>query len=271
MTTSAKIPILALVVAMMLLATSGCGGGDDSEGETPSTSTTATAEAGAEGGAAAQGAGGTAPGAKDVRSSGTGSSGSASSPGSGPVGKQGSKVPVPKAEPEPGLTPEQRQGATVASIELSSPAVKPATGGSTISSTSTLPATYTCDGKNIWPEIRWQGVPADTAELVLFAMSLKLVESKLFFDWAVAGLGPALEGIDAGRLPRGAVVGRNDFGRVGYSICPVAGERETYFFALYALTERMNPQMGFDPHDLRKRVLEASGNGGLMAVSYARR
>ena len=64
-----------------------------------------------------------------------------------------------------------------------------------------LAATYTCDGKDSWPELRWSGVPAGTAELVLFAMNVQPVEEKLFVDWAVAGLDP---GLDRNRSRRAA-------------------------------------------------------------------
>jgi phosphatidylethanolamine-binding protein (PEBP) family uncharacterized protein len=133
-----------------------------------------------------------------------------------------------------------------------------------------IPATYPCDGKDSWPELHWSGVPAGTAELALFAMNVQPVEEKLFVDWAVAGLDPGLEGIEAGRLPKGAVVGTNGFGKAGYSICPPQGSGEIYMFAVYALPQRLSPQKGFDARELRAQVLGASGNVGLLAAAYAR-
>ena len=50
-------------------------------------------------------------------------------------------------------------------------------------------------------------MPAGTAELVLYVMNVQPVEDRLFVDWAVAGIDPSLEGIEAGELPKGAVVG----------------------------------------------------------------
>jgi phosphatidylethanolamine-binding protein (PEBP) family uncharacterized protein len=132
-----------------------------------------------------------------------------------------------------------------------------------------LPAQYTCDGKNTSPALRWQGVPRGTAELALFAMNLQPVEGKLFFDWAVAGLSPDLAEIEAGKLPKGAVVGRNSFGKTGYGICP-EGSGETYMFALFALPKKLSPAQGFEPLALRKAVTDVSGNVGLLALSYVR-
>ncbi|HEY0391900.1 MAG TPA: YbhB/YbcL family Raf kinase inhibitor-like protein [Solirubrobacterales bacterium] len=171
-------------------------------------------------------------------------------------------MPQPEGAREPGITPQQRREATVASMTLESPSSQPSSGGP-----EALPADYTCDGKKTSPALRWQGVPEGTAELVLFAMNTQPVEGKLFFDWAVAGLSPELEEIEAGKLPRGAVVGRNSFGKAGYEICPEGGG-ETYMFALFALPKRLAPSEGFEPLALRKAVTDVSGNVGLLALSY---
>jgi phosphatidylethanolamine-binding protein (PEBP) family uncharacterized protein len=173
-------------------------------------------------------------------------------------------VPQPTGAPEPGITPQQRREATVASISLQSPSVPPSSGGP-----QALSAEYTCDGKGISPALRWQGVPQGTAELVLFTMNIQPVEGKLFFDWAVAGLDPELQAIEAGKLPKGAVVGRNSFGKTDYEICPEGGA-ETYMFTLFALPKKLSPSQGFEPLALRKAVAEVSGSVGLLALSYAR-
>jgi phosphatidylethanolamine-binding protein (PEBP) family uncharacterized protein len=171
---------------------------------------------------------------------------------------------MPKGEPEPGITPQQRREATVASMRLDSPSVPPSSGGP-----GALPVQYTCDGKSTSPALHWQGVPEGTAELVLFAMNLQPVQGKLFFNWAVAGISPTSEEIKAGQLPKGAVVGRNSFGKVDYELCP-EGSTETYMFALFAIPQKLSPSRGFDPFALRKEVTDTSGNVGLLALSYAR-
>jgi phosphatidylethanolamine-binding protein (PEBP) family uncharacterized protein len=171
---------------------------------------------------------------------------------------------MPKGEPEPGITPQQRREATVASMRLDSPSVPPSSGGP-----GPLPVKYTCDGQSTSPALHWKGVPEGTAELVVLAMNLHPVRGKLFFDWAVGGLNPSLEEIKAGQLPKGAVTGRNSFGKVGYELCP-EGSGETYIFGLFAIPKKLSPSRGFDPLALRKEVAEAAGNVGLLAVSYTR-
>jgi len=101
-------------------------------------------------------------------------------------------------------------------------------------------------------------------------MNVAPIEGKLFFDWAVAGLSPDLDGLESGELPKGAVQGQNGFGKAGYEICPPQGQEETYVFALYAIPERLSPAKGFEPHRLREEALAAAGHAGLLAASYGR-
>ncbi len=156
------------------------------------------------------------------------------------------------------------QEATVADISLRSPAIVAAAGH-----LGRLDPTYTCDGKDSWPQLKWGGVPAGSAELALFVMNVAPVNEKIFFDWALAGIDPELEEIAAGKLPAGAIVGTNGFGRLGYSICP-QGAGETYMLALYALPRSLSPQRGFDPLALRQEILDVSGNVGLLPAVYER-
>ena len=262
-TTSARL-LLALVVAALVLA--GCGGGSSDGSNSDSSSSTAARPDSASTGAATEGsggeAGGNSPSAAEAAEEGGGGSAVAGGAPSG-GGKHGPRIAQPKGAPEPGITPQERSEATVASMILQSPSSQASSAGP-----PALTALYTCDGKNTSPALRWQGVPPGTAELVLFAMNIQPVEEKLFFDWAVAGLSPDLTEIEAGKLPRGAIVGRNSFGKTGYQLCP-PGEAETYMFALFAVPKKLSPSPGFEPLALRKEVLDASGNVGLLALDYA--
>jgi hypothetical protein len=188
------------------------------------------------------------------------------SPAAGPAPsgkKHGPRIAQPKGQPEQAPTPAEVANATVADIALSSPLVPAGPGGP-----APLPATFTCDGGGKWPSLAWSGVPAGTNELILYAMNIAPVEGKLFVDWAVAGINPALSGIEAGKLPGGTVVGTNSFGKQGYEICPEGSE--TYLFALYALPSSLSPKPGFDARELRSQILAVSGNVGLFPVTYAR-
>jgi phosphatidylethanolamine-binding protein (PEBP) family uncharacterized protein len=269
-TTSAGFLLALVVVAALVFG--GCGGGSS---DTSSRGSDSTSDALAGSGSSSGKASSVTPsGAGDKAGTGVGGTSSAhdasggsttSAKGQSSDGtRHGTHVPLPEGEPEPGITPQQRREATVASMTLESPSSRPSSAGP-----QALSATYTCDGKGTSPALRWQGVPQGTAELVLFAMNVQPVDGKLFFDWAVAGLSPDLTEVEAGKLPNGAVLGRNGFGKTAYEICP-EGSGETYVFTVFALPKKLSPAQGFEPSALRREVLGASGNIGLLALSYAR-
>lgn len=257
---------LALALAALLLG--GCGGSSE-----PASSSTGASSSASSAAQTSKGTASAAPekGAKPTSKAG-GGKGEGQAPASPPAGahsasqgqKQGPRVAQPSKPREQAPTPAEAAHATLADLSLQSPAII-AGGGSP----GHLAATYTCDGKGTWPALSWQGVPADAAELVLFAMNLQPVQGKIFFDWALAGLDPGLEAIPSGQLPSGAVVGTNSFGKRGYEICP-PGAGEAYMFAVYALPRSLSPQKGFDPAQLRNEILAQAGNVGLLPAIYAR-
>ena len=103
---------------------------------------------------------------------------------------------------------------------------------------TTLPALYTCDGKDTPPPLEWGALPRGTGSLVLFVNGLAPTAKggyKIAVAWAVAGIDPQLHHLDPGRLPLGAVVGVATDGRRNYSICPAQGTLEQYQFELYGL------------------------------------
>jgi phosphatidylethanolamine-binding protein (PEBP) family uncharacterized protein len=248
---------IAVLAAAATLAVFGCGG--DSATETasaPPSETTAESQAQGKPASATQGSS-----AADKSAA---KRAAARTPGTSPTpsAEQGTQITPPKGPQEPEPTPRQRAQATLVSMSLTSPALSPGP-----ESVSTLPAAYTCKGKDTWPELSWGGVPPGTAELVLFALNLEPVNDALFFDWAVAGIDPGSTGVQSGQLPKGGVLGRNSFGKPGYSVCPPSSP-ETVVFALYALPQPSGAHRGFDPAALREAVLDQSHDSGILAVRY---
>jgi hypothetical protein len=106
-----------------------------------------------------------------------------------------------------------------------------------------IPAKYTCEGDDISPPLRWEGVPAGTRSVALIVDDPDAPDPKApkltWVHWVLfnlpadtTGLG---EGIPAGKLPAGTGEGLNDWKRTGYGgPCPPIG-RHRYFHKLYAL------------------------------------
>ncbi|HEV2974587.1 MAG TPA: hypothetical protein VGX69_06270 [Solirubrobacteraceae bacterium] len=101
----------------------------------------------------------------------------------------------------------------------------------------TIPARYTCDGKDVSPPLEWGNVPSSTKELALLVIGLGTSTNgnSITIEWAVAGVNPALHRLAAGRLPAGAHLGMTTRKTTRYSICPPAGKTELYQFSLYAV------------------------------------
>jgi phosphatidylethanolamine-binding protein (PEBP) family uncharacterized protein len=157
-------------------------------------------------------------------------------------------------------TPAPRS--TLGTIAVSSPAFQP--GGA-------MPRRYTCDGAGVSPPLRWLGVPAGSVELLLLAIDLDGRHTGAV-QWAVAGLPPSSPGIAAGRLPAGAVVGRNSAGEARWGgICGASGRLHHVAFLLYALNRRLGLKAGFDVVTVRGDLKDTTLARGLTVATYERR
>jgi phosphatidylethanolamine-binding protein (PEBP) family uncharacterized protein len=135
-----------------------------------------------------------------------------------------------------------------------------------------IPSRYTCDGADISPPVRLNEVPAGAAELVLFVANLRPVHGKTFFDWAVAGLRPSVRSISAGTTPSGAIVGRNSFGKTGYSICPPKGSpKEDFVVRVDALPHPLGAKPGFAAEALYREAERSAIAAGIGGGSYQRK
>lgn len=126
-----------------------------------------------------------------------------------------------------------------------------------------IEARYTCHGANTSPQLSWKGLPgalAGAKEVIILVRTIARGHG-ITTNWAVAGISPTVTYIRAGTLPPGAVVGRNSFGQVGYSVCPppnTPGVGGLITMAVYALPEQLGLTSGFSPEAL-KGHLERSG------------
>jgi Raf kinase inhibitor-like YbhB/YbcL family protein len=98
-----------------------------------------------------------------------------------------------------------------------------------------IPDQFAFGGDNESPPLRWSGIPAGTEELAVVVVD---PDASNFIHWVVAGIDPTDTGIEAGRVPAGAVEALTSFDQPGWSgPAPPAGTRHTYVFTLYALSE----------------------------------
>jgi phosphatidylethanolamine-binding protein (PEBP) family uncharacterized protein len=136
-----------------------------------------------------------------------------------------------------------------------------------------IPAQYTCDGAGTSPPLQWAGVPSGMKELFLFISNLetRAPGGGELTSWAVGGLKPTLTGISAGKLPAGAIVGRNSFGKRGYTLCPPKGSPvQHYLVVVYALQHPVTVSPGFAANVLSKTISHTAEYSGLAGFSYQR-
>ena len=99
---------------------------------------------------------------------------------------------------------------------------------------SSIPSEFTCDGRNISPQLSWEDVPEGTKS---FALSVTDPDAPggTWIHWLVYDISKDLRVIERASLPAGAEEVVNDFGRNSYGgPCPPFGTHR-YFFTIYAL------------------------------------
>ena len=131
-----------------------------------------------------------------------------------------------------------------------------------------IPAVYTCQGKDISVPLAWSDLPAGTRSLALIVDDPDAPDpaapKRTWVHWVLYNLPPSAAGLPEAvkplALPKGTLAGRNDWGRTGYGgPCPPIG-RHRYFFKLYAL-DVVLPDLG-EPD---KQRLEQAMQGHVLA------
>ena len=106
-----------------------------------------------------------------------------------------------------------------------------------------IPARYTCEGQDVSPPLAWSGAPANTKTFALIVDDPDAPDparpQRVYVHWVVYCI-PATatslkENASKSGMPKGAVQGKNDWGKQEYGgPCPPIG-RHRYFFKFYAL------------------------------------
>jgi len=97
-----------------------------------------------------------------------------------------------------------------------------------------IPRIFTCQGKNINPQLAWSGVPPEAKSLALIVDDPD-APMGTWVHWLISDINTSYTGIDRDSVPRGAVQVNNDFRKPVYGgPCPPSGIHR-YFFKLSAL------------------------------------
>lgn len=105
-----------------------------------------------------------------------------------------------------------------------------------------LPVQFTCDGKDVSPELSWKEAPSSTQSFVLI-MSDPDAPGGMFYHWVVYNIPAATTSLAEGskQLPIGAIVGKTSWGKQHYNgPCPPKGSTHRYVFSLYAINTTLS-------------------------------
>lgn len=121
-----------------------------------------------------------------------------------------------------------------------------------------IPRKFTCDGENINPNLKIEGVVENTKGLVLI-MDDPDAPSGTFVHWLMWNISPQMTKILENQLPAGVMQGTNSGGKVSYmGPCPASGAHH-YVFKLYALDNTLDL-----PPESKKADLESAMQGHII-------
>jgi len=105
-----------------------------------------------------------------------------------------------------------------------------------------IPARFTCEGDDISPPLAWSQTPASAKTLALIVDDPDAPDpakpQRVYVHWVVYNIPVAAslkENASKAEMPKGAVQGKNDWGKVEYGGPGPPIGRHRYYFKLYAL------------------------------------
>lgn len=123
---------------------------------------------------------------------------------------------------------------------------------------------FTCAGSKLSPSFDIAGLPEGT---VTWGLSVVDQTAGDAVHWAAANIDPAINHVDAGVVPAGAVQALNRVNKVGYAApCPKVGEPHTYILTVYAVSQQLEVTDGMDGKTMLTS-LEA-GSLGITSITF---
>jgi Raf kinase inhibitor-like YbhB/YbcL family protein len=114
-----------------------------------------------------------------------------------------------------------------------------------------IPVKYTCDGSDINPPIKIDGLPTQTQTLAII-MDDPDAPKGIFIHWLCWDL-PTLTNIDENSRP--GIHGINSFGEKGYKgPCPPRGQKHRYFIRIFALDNKLELHENATREELEKAI-----------------
>lgn len=139
-----------------------------------------------------------------------------------------------------------------------------------------IPASFTCDGENISPELSWRDAPDQTQSFVLLMHDPDAPRAGGFTHWVLYNIPASVAALEPNvtkeeRLAGIGVQGKNDSGKIGYmGPCPPSGTHR-YFVRLYALDAELDLKPGASTEQVQKAMRGHVLDQAELMGRYARR
>ena len=137
-----------------------------------------------------------------------------------------------------------------------------------------IPKKYTCDGDDISPPLRWDGVPKETKSFALICDDPD-APMGTWVHWVYYNIPKNVRSLPESIVPNenpyiGGTQGINDFKRVGYGgPCPPMGTHR-YFFRLYALDDVLDLPAGLTKDQLLDKIEDHIIGSAILMGIYSR-
>ena len=139
-----------------------------------------------------------------------------------------------------------------------------------------IPSQYTCEGKDVSPPLSWSGAGSNAKTFALIVDDPDAPDpakpQRVYVHWVVynipAGTSSLPENASKTGMPKGAVQGKNDWGKPEYGgPCPPIG-RHRYFFKLYALDTELTGLKAATKADIERAVKGHVVDSGELMGTY---
>jgi Raf kinase inhibitor-like YbhB/YbcL family protein len=135
-----------------------------------------------------------------------------------------------------------------------------------------LPVLYTCDDKDLSPQLSWTNAPAKTqAYALIIEDPVAKLDKK--YHWVVydipANVSELTEGV--AKLPAGALAGKNSDGKTTYlGPCPPKGSVNSYILTLFALDQKLALPEGSEGDAVKKALAGHTLGKSKITMVYSR-
>lgn len=131
-----------------------------------------------------------------------------------------------------------------------------------------IPEKYTCEGENMNPPLLIAGVSENVKSMVLIVDDPD-APAGTFTHWILYNIPADTREIEEGNIPEGALEGKNDAGKIGYTgPCPPSGIHH-YFFKVWGLDTILNVGSGASREEIEKLINEFAIEEGEIMARYA--